>query len=78
MLRYVRMKTLFDEAMRQVKALPEERQNDFGEILLTLVEQDASSYQLSDEQVSEVRRRMASTDPLIPFEAVFQMFNSRA
>lgn len=78
MLRYVYMKTLLDEAMRQVRTLPEERQNDLGEILLTLVEQDASSHQLSDEQVREVRRRMASTESLIPFEAVFRTFESKA
>jgi hypothetical protein len=72
------MKTLLDEAMRQVRTLPEERQNDLGEILLALVEQDASSYQLSDEQVREVRCRMASTESLIPFEAVFRTFDFKA
>lgn len=78
MLHYVCMKTLLDEAMQQVRTLPEERQNDLGEILLTLVEQDASSYQLSDEQVEEVRRRIDNIVPLIPFESVFRTFNSKA
>ncbi len=77
-LNYVHMKSLLDEAMQQAKALPEERQNDLGEILLNLIEQDASDYQLNDEQVREVRRRMASGDTMVPFEADFRSFNSQA
>lgn len=53
----------------QVKAIldrvltwPEERQQDAVSILLQMEAQDANPYQLSDEQVEEVRRRLADPD----------------
>ena len=69
------MKSLLEEAIQQVKALPEERQNDLGEILMTLVEQDVSEFQLNEHQVREVERRLTSTEPMIPFEEIVSHFN---
>jgi uncharacterized tellurite resistance protein B-like protein len=50
----------------QVKAIldrvltwPPERQEDAAEILTAMEASDASQYRLSDEQVEEVRRRLA-------------------
>ncbi|QUS40953.1 hypothetical protein RPMA_20490 [Tardiphaga alba] len=54
----------------QVKAVldrvltwPPERQEDVVRILEEMEELDASEYRLSDEQVAEVKRRMAKPDP---------------
>jgi hypothetical protein len=70
MLNYAHMTRTFDQALRRVKALPQERQDDLGEIILTLDEQDASDFQLSDTQVREVKRRLANPRVLVPFETV--------
>ncbi len=69
------MKTLFDQAMSRAKTLSVERQDDLGEIILTLVEQDSSELQLNDEQVMEIERRLANPDTPIPFESVLNQFN---
>jgi len=54
----------------QVKAIldrvltwPPERQQDAAEILMGIEAQDRSDYQLSDEQLAELRRRRAEKDP---------------
>ena len=69
----------------QVKAVldrvltwPPERQEDAVEILKAVEEQDASDLRLSDEQLAEVRRRRAKSDPdRIPFDEVFRRFRAR-
>jgi hypothetical protein len=70
MLHYGHMTRTLDQALRRMKALPQERQDDLGEIILTLVEQDRSDFELSDAQVQEVKRRLANPGALVPFEAV--------
>jgi hypothetical protein len=47
------MTAVFD----RVRAWPPERQEDAARVLMAMEEQDASLYQLSDEQVEEVKRR---------------------
>ena len=64
------MKTLLEKALKQVKALPQDRQNNYGEFLLTMLEQDTSNLQLSDLQIGEVRQRLANPEPpILEFEA---------
>jgi len=46
----------------RVLTWPAERQEDAAEILLLIERHDTSPYRLSDEQVDEVRRRMADKD----------------
>ncbi|HEX4192755.1 MAG TPA: hypothetical protein VHY80_06640 [Stellaceae bacterium] len=67
----------------QVKAVldrvlewPEARQEDAAEILRLMEEQDRSPLQLSEEQVAEIRRRMATPGKTIPAEEVFKRFRS--
>ncbi len=76
-LHYVHMTKLLERAIRQVKALSDDRQNDLSEIILSLVEQDGSDLQLSDEQVSEVEGRIA--DPSVPilYVDIMAYFNKR-
>jgi hypothetical protein len=54
----------------QVKAVldrvltwPPERQNDVAEIITLIEEHDKTDYQLSDQQLAEVRRRRAKKNP---------------
>jgi hypothetical protein len=70
----------------QVKAVldrvltwPPDRQEDAVEILKVVEEQDASDLRVNDEQLAEVRRRRAKSDPnRIPFDEVFRRFRARA
>jgi hypothetical protein len=61
---------IFQMTREQVKAIldrvlswPAERQQDAAEILMGIEAQDKSEYQLSDEQLAELRRRRAEKDP---------------
>jgi hypothetical protein len=54
----------------QVKAVldrvltwPSERQEDAAKVLMLMESQDESVYRLTDEQVEEVRRRLADPNP---------------
>jgi hypothetical protein len=69
----------------QVKAVldrvltwPPERQEDVVEILKAVEEQDTSELRLNAEQLAEVRRRRAKSDPnRVPFDEVFKRFRAR-
>ena len=62
----------------RVLTWPPERQEDAVEILKAVEEQDASDLRLSDEQLAELRRRRAKSDPnRIPFDEVFRRFRMR-
>lgn len=71
------MTKILERAYEKAKALSNNRQDEVGEILLSLVEQDASDLRLSPEQQREVRRRLASPTPLVPeqeMKALFRKF----
>ncbi len=71
------MTKILDRAYEKAKTLSSNRQDEVGEILLTLVEQDAAELRLSPEQQDEVRRRLANPEPLVPeqeMEAFFRQF----
>ena len=52
-----------NRVLERVRSWPEERQEEAASILLEMEAQDASLYQLTDEQLAEVRRRRANDDP---------------
>lgn len=56
------MTELLKEVMRKVEELPEERQNDAAQVLLQILENEASPYQLTDEQLAEVELAVAEVD----------------
>lgn len=56
------MTKLLSEVLRKVAELPEERQDDAAHILLRLLENDASRYRLSDDQLHEVEQAIAEAD----------------
>ena len=61
----------------RVKTWPTSRQEDAARVLLEMEAQDKSAYQLTDEQLAEVRRRRAEGNPdRIPFEDVFKRFRA--
>ena len=56
------MTKLLTEVLRKVAELPAERQDDAAHILLRLLENDASRYRLSDDQLHEVELAIAEAD----------------
>jgi hypothetical protein len=69
------MTKLLERAIQKAKTLPDHRQDEVGEILMAIVEQDNSSLRLTETQQAEVRRRLASPDSLVPeleMEAFFR------
>ena len=67
----------------QVKAIldrvlswPPERQEDVAQVVELMEEQDKSDLRLSDEQASEIRRRLANPGKTIPADEVFERFRS--
>jgi hypothetical protein len=51
------------EILDRVLTWPPERQSDAAEVLTLMEAQDQSDYCLTDEQVAEVRRRLAKVNP---------------
>ena len=47
----------------RVLGWPPERQKDAARVLIEMEEQDRSPYQLTDEQLAEVKRRLADANP---------------
>lgn len=62
-------------AYKKAQTLPNHRQDEIGEILLTIIEQNVSQVRLTPEQEDEVRRRLANPGPTVPereMQAFFQ------
>jgi len=51
------------KVLERVREWPEDRQQDAARMLLEMEAQDKSLYHLTDEQLSEVRRRRAKKSP---------------
>ncbi len=65
------------EALDRVLTWPPERQQDAIEILRSIEQRDASDLRLTDEQLAEVRRRRAKSDPnRISLEEVFRRYRA--
>jgi hypothetical protein len=66
------------EILDRVLTWPPERQADVAQIVTLMEEQDKSSLRLSDEQVAEVRRRLADPNPkFLTLEEVRERFARR-
>ena len=66
------------EILDRVLMWPPERQADLAHVVELMEEQDGSDLRLSDDQVAEVRRRLADPDrKTVPAESVFKRFRSR-
>jgi hypothetical protein len=65
-------------ALDRVLTWPTERQEDAVAILKAVEQQDTSELRLTEEQLAEVRRRRAKSDPnRVPFDEVFERFRPR-
>jgi hypothetical protein len=69
------MNQTLQRAVEQAQSLSEQRQNEMGEMLLALVEQDNSSLHLSSEQQVEIQRRIALPTQLVPEQEMQAFFN---
>ena len=62
----------------RVLSWPPERQEEAARVLTQMEEQDASPYQLTDEQLTEVKRRLADPTPkFLTLEEVRERFARR-
>lgn len=68
------MTKLLERAIEKARGLPNDRQDELGEMVLAVVEQEQSPLHLSDEQRAEVRRRLASPQALVPEVEMEQFF----
>jgi hypothetical protein len=57
------MSERLSDLLERVRHWPEDRQADAARLLLEMEALDASPYQLTDEQLAEVRRRRAKKKP---------------
>jgi hypothetical protein len=60
------MNSILQNAFEKAKTLPNNRQDEVGQMLLAMMEQDQSELRLSAEQQAEVRRRLAKPTELVP------------
>jgi hypothetical protein len=66
------------EILDRVLSWPAERQADVARVVELMEEQDASRYHLTDEQVAEVKRRLAEPNPkFLTLEEVRERFARR-
>jgi len=66
------------EILDRVLSWPPERQEQAARVLAEMEAQDESRLSLTDEQVAEVKRRLADPNPkAIPAEEVFERFRAR-
>ena len=68
------VKTILDRVLTS----PEDRQRDAAEMLMLMEEQDKATLRLTDEQVAEVKRRLADPNPkFLTLEEVRERFARR-
>ena len=72
------MSEILKQALERAKALPDSRQDEIGEMILDVVDQDQSDIRLTAAQREEVRRRMHEPRPVFAtdeqVEALFRRF----
>lgn len=65
------------EILDRVLSWPPERQERAARVLTEMETQDESHLRLTDEQVAEIKRRLADPNPkTIPAEEVFRRFRA--
>lgn len=66
-----------EQAIEKLRELPAERQDDAAELLLSILEHEPDSIQLSDDQVAEVEHRLREPTRLVPHSEVEAFFRKR-
>lgn len=72
------MSKILQRAFEMAKALPDERQDELGELLLSVIEQENSPLRLSSDQIDEVRRRKANPAAIATAEETEAFFKKFA
>ncbi len=72
------MTELLQNAIEKAKSLPNNRQDEVGQMLLAMMEQDSSELRLSESQQAEVRRRLAMPLDLVPEAEMNAFFRNLA
>ena len=69
------MNKRLDEVLIRLKALPDEQQGEIAEFLFDVLDQDGPDIHLTPEQISEIERSLADSEPYASdaeVRAVFQ------
>ena len=69
------MNQLLEEAFEQVKALPEERQQEAAQVLFAFLDQENPELYLSPEQIAEIERCMSDDEPFATDEEARAVFD---
>ena len=68
------MNQQLEEVLEQVRALPDERQQEVAQVLLAFLDQQNPDLYLSPEQIAEIERRAADDGPYATDEEVRAVF----
>jgi hypothetical protein len=68
------MNQRLEEVLEQVKALPDERQQEVAQVLLAFLDQQNPDLYLSPEQIAEIERCVADDGPYATDEEVRSVF----
>jgi hypothetical protein len=68
------MNQRLEEAITQIKALPDDRQQEAALILLDFLDWQESDVDLTPEQIAEIERRMSDDGPYASDEEVRSVF----
>ena len=68
------MNQRLEEAITQIKTLPDERQHEAALILLDFLDRQESDVDLTPEQIAEIERRMSDDGPYASDEEVRSLF----
>ena len=72
------MTIVLEQAIERIRRLPDARQDEAAEILLSMATQDPDAVQLSVEQEAEVRRRLNTPATYATDEQVAEAFRKLA
>lgn len=72
------MTELLQNAFEKAKTLSSNRQDEVGQMLLAMMEQDSSELRLSELQQAEVRRRLALPLDFVPEAEMNAFFRNLA
>jgi hypothetical protein len=70
--------SLLQTAIDKAKTLPNHRQDEVGEMILAVMQQDSSQLGLSDAQQEEIRNRLARPLDLVPEAEIDAFFRNLA
>jgi hypothetical protein len=69
------MNKRLEQAIAKLRALPDERQGEAAELLLSFVRQESEDVPLTAEQIAEIERRLADDEPYATDDEVRATFD---